>query len=141
MSAAITILAPALQPCVSCPYRTDVPSGVWAEAEYAKLPAYDRATMDQPLAPFLCHQRNRRLCSGWVGCHDMNQSLGLRAAVSMGALSIDDCEACLDYVSPVPLFASGAEAAAHGLRDMAAPGDRAQQVMAKIAKRNGRTTS
>ena len=25
------------QPCSSCPYRKDVPSGVWAHHEYEKL--------------------------------------------------------------------------------------------------------
>ena len=30
------------KPCASCPYRCDVPSGVWHPDEYAKLEVYDR---------------------------------------------------------------------------------------------------
>lgn len=38
----------------------------------------------------------------------------------------------MDYVSPVPLFASGAEAAAHGMRDIDAPGARARRAIMKL---------
>nr|WP_280343300.1 DUF6283 family protein [Nocardia neocaledoniensis] len=31
---------PAPRPCVSCPYRRDVPSGVWDFGEYEKLRGY-----------------------------------------------------------------------------------------------------
>jgi hypothetical protein len=127
------IRGPAPRPCESCPYRLDVPSGVWHEDEYAKLPAYDRETMYQPAGVFLCHQQNGRVCAGWVGCHDMSQSLGLRFAAR--EMDPDDVAACLDYTSPVPLFKTGTEAAAHGLRDLEAPGTPAVRVMSKIARR------
>ena len=63
-------LPPARTPCATCPYRTDVPSGVWAPEEYAKLLAYDEETAYQPLSVFLCHQVDGRVCAGWAGCHD-----------------------------------------------------------------------
>lgn len=37
-------------PCHSCPYRRDVPSGVWATEEYDKLLPYDADTASQPSA-------------------------------------------------------------------------------------------
>lgn len=129
----MSVRGPAPRPCESCPYRRDVPSGVWAAEEYEKLPAYDRETMHQPPGVFLCHQQDGRVCAGWVGCHDMSQSLGLRFA----AHSMDpaDVAACLDYTSPTPLFKSGTEAAAHGLAGLERPGAVARRVMQKIQRR------
>jgi hypothetical protein len=43
-----------------------VPSGAWVAEEYAKLPAYDRPTGEQPAGLFLCHQQDGRACAGWV---------------------------------------------------------------------------
>lgn len=127
--------APAPRPCDSCPYRRDVPSGVWAAEEYEKLPPYDEPTHAQPTGVFLCHQQDGRICAGWAGCHDMDDSLGLRLAVTTGALGVDDYRATLDYSSPVLLFASGTEAAEHGLRDLAAPAGPAVRAMSKISRR------
>ncbi|MFD7961193.1 DUF6283 family protein [Streptomyces zaomyceticus] len=39
---------PAPRPCASCPYRRDVPSGVWSRGDYVKLPLYDGPTWTQP---------------------------------------------------------------------------------------------
>lgn len=103
-----------------------MPSGIWAPEEYEKLPAYDGETFEQPPGVFLCHQQNGRVCSGWAGCHDMQNSLGVRIAVSTGRLD----PAIVDYETTVPLFGSGAEAAKHGLREVAQPGE---QAISKIA--------
>lgn len=126
---------PAVGPCGSCPYRRDVPSGIWHPDEYVKLPRFDADTSGQPPAVFLCHQQDSRI---WAGCHDMDRSLGLRIADATGALSGDDVDAVLDYVSPVPLFGSGAEAAAHGLAELDAPGVAAQRAMEKVTQRRHR---
>lgn len=128
---------PASRPCASCPYRLDVPSGIWAAEEYAKLPAYDRPTAEQPTSLFLCHQTGRddpraRLCAGWVGCHG-DELLALRLAVCRG--DVDGADVGLAFDSPVPLFASGTEAAAHGVRDIDAPGVAAVVAIDKIAAR------
>ncbi len=104
---------PAKSPCASCPYRCDVPPGVWAESEYAKLPLYDRPTWDQPPAAFYCHLQTGRLCAGWVGTHDMQESLGLRLAC-FEKMMPEEFVRVLDYVTAVPLFSTGAEAASHG---------------------------
>lgn len=128
---------PAPSPCGSCPYRRDVPSGVWAAEEYAKLRRYDEDTMHQPPGVFMCHQVNGRVCGGWAGCHDGTQLLGLRLAAMRGAMTGADIDATIGYVSPVPLFASGAEAADHGLAEIDRPGARASAVMTKIAHRRG----
>jgi len=43
-------------PCQSCPYRRDVPSGIWAHEEYEKILDYDNETGHQPMKVFMCHQ-------------------------------------------------------------------------------------
>lgn len=131
---------PAPRPCASCPYRRDVPSGVWHPEEYAKLPAYDRDTPSQPTQVFLCHQQDatsdrKRVCAGWAGCHDGRHLLSLRFAVMTGNMTPEAVDATLDYRSPVRLFRSGAEAARHGLAEVERPGDKAVETMGKIARR------
>ncbi len=126
------LAAPRKTPCPSCPYRRDVPSGIWAAEEYDKLPYYDLDTGEQATAGafglFFCHQRTGDLCSGWVGCHDMENNL----AVRLHAAEVDP--SVYDYVSPVPLFASGAEAAEHGKRDLPAPGEQAQRKIGSLVR-------
>ena len=129
---------PAPRPCSSCPYRRDVPSGVWALEEYEKLPEYDGPTYGQAAGAFQCHQQDARLCAGWVGCHDMEQSLAFRLLARSGALADEEVEAVLDYTTDVPLFASGAEAAAHGLRELEAPGADARRVIGRLRRKTGR---
>jgi hypothetical protein len=128
-------LPPAPRPCGSCPYRLDVPSGVWAEEEYAKLPEYDRETGHQPARAFLCHQQDGRLCAGWVGCHDMTHSLGLRLLAFSGALTDDDVDEVLDYQTDVPLFTSGAEAAEHGLLELRQPSEKAARTIQRLSRK------
>lgn len=134
----MTTLPPAPRPCSSCPYRQDVPSGVWDAIEYAKLPRYDQDTAFQPTGLFLCHQLGRgegaRVCAGWAGCHDGDNLLALRVGVARREITVETAEEIRDYVSPVPLFASGAEAAAHGVRDIHRPGPAACTAMAKISR-------
>lgn len=130
--------APKKHPCPSCPYRKDVPSGVWAEEEYVKLYGYDLDTPFQPPGAFYCHLSDGRLCSGWVGCHDMNESLGLRLAAMMGHLSEADVKAALDYSSPVELFESGEAAADHGRHEITTPSPAARLVVDKLTSRRER---
>ncbi|WP_114906884.1 DUF6283 family protein [Ornithinimicrobium murale] len=126
---------PAKNPCGSCPYRRDVPSGVWDASEYAKLPAYDADTSNQPTGVFLCHQRSGAVCSGWAGCHDMDESLALRLAVAMGTLDATTARQVVDYVSPVPLFDTGAQAAEHGLAELTEPGEKAARTIGKLVRK------
>lgn len=134
----MTAIRPRTRPCSSCPYRRDVPSGLWTAAEYDRLPPFDGDTGEQAMAGafglFHCHQQPQHLCAGWTGCHDMQHNL----AVRMHARDLD-IDAVLGYESPVPLFTSGAEAAAHGKRDLAAPGPAARrkirQLLGLVARR------
>lgn len=123
-------------PCVSCPYRKDVPSGVWAAEEYQKLPQYDGEIMDQLQngghALFLCHQMNNALCSGWLGCHGPTNLLAMRLMSEKVELNT------FDYTTDIPLFASGAEAAAHGMRDIDTPNAPAQRIVARIQRKQDR---
>lgn len=136
----MTGLTPGRAPCAFCPYRRDVPSGVWARTQYELLRGYDGSTTDQILAGvtrlFMCHKANGHLCAGWVGCHDMDESLALR--FHSDEL---DLPAVMEYVSPVPLFSSGAEAADHGERDLRHPSDEARAAVALIARLRARRNS
>lgn len=130
--------APAKNPCGTCPYRKDIASGVWAAEEYDKLPDFDLPTEHQPTSVFMCHQQDGRLCAGWVGCHDMDESLGLRLAVPFGSITLEARQAALEYESPVPLFASGQEAADHGRRHIDSPDEKARKAVEKVSKRQER---
>ena len=125
-------LTVAKAPCISCPYRLDVPSGVWAASEYDKLPAYDAPPVVQvtngALARFDCHQQNGKLCAGWVGCHGADNLMALRVA----GFSREIAEEVWAYESPVPLFLSGAEAAAHGKRQIDRPGRAARAMIGRL---------
>jgi len=129
------IRRPAPAPCVSCPYRRDVPSGIWDPEEYEKLPHYDGETHEQPHGVFLCHQQDGRVCAGWASCHAMDESLALRLAASAGLIDEDEFDATIDYETDVPLFDSGAEAAEHGLAEVERPGERAVKLVTKLARR------
>jgi uncharacterized protein DUF6283 len=106
---------PLPRPCGSCPYRRDVPSGVWHTEEYLKLIPYDRPIHEQPQGVFACHQQDGHLCAGWVGTHDMSENLALRFHVSGGHITAEEFFEICDYTTDVPLFESGLEAATHGL--------------------------
>lgn len=108
-------------PCGSCPYRRDVPSGIWDISEYLKLPEYDGETWEQSPALFMCHQRDGCLCGGWLQTHDTNHLLALRLH------KVDP--SAYGYQTDVETFASGAEARDHGLKDIANPGDEALRKM------------
>lgn len=127
-----TVRVPAPRPCGSCPYRCDVPPGVWDAVEYAKLPAFDGPTYTQPPSVFLCHQEDGRLCAGWAAVHDMADSLGLRLAVSRGDLTPAEVQEVIDYETDVPLFESGAEAAAYGVAAVSMPPASALRVIEKL---------
>lgn len=116
-------------PCASCPYRKDVPSGIWAKSEYDKLPNYDGPTWTQSRAVFLCHQRDGSVCGGWLACHDPQELLALRF---QGA-NVDP--SVFEYKTTVPIFDSGQEARAHGLRDMAKPNQKAVKLIEGITKK------
>jgi len=130
---------PAPRPCRSCPYRKDVPSGVWSADEYTKLPRYDGDTAYQDPTVFQCHQQDGRLCAGWVGCHDMIESLGLRFAILAGDIRSEDVDAILDYETDVPLFETGAAAARHGLARIKDPDISARKLAAQLGRKIART--
>lgn len=132
------LLKPGNRPCTSCPFRRDVPSGVWSASEYDKLPQYDGPIYEQAMAGagrlFMCHQQDGKLCAGWVGCFNMYDNF----AVRVHADEVDPD--VYDYQSPVPLFESGAEAAEHGKRDIRNPSPdaiRAAEMITQVRERTG----
>lgn len=133
---------PAPRPCSSCPYRQDVPSGVWTEHEYAKLPDYDHDTSSQPMLVFQCHQNGleddrARMCAGWAGVHKDPPLMALRIGLVTGQLDEDTFVAAMDYESPVPLFESGLEAYEHGIEDIDDPSPQACALVMEIARKRG----
>lgn len=132
----MTGLTCAKAPCRSCPYRRDVPSGVWAAVEYDKLPKYDGEIIDQALngatGTFLCHQRDGHLCAGWLGTHGAENLLACR----LQAGRIDP--AIWEYRTDVPLFASGQEACDHGKQRIAKPDANAQRMTRVLARKKER---
>lgn len=124
---------PAKNPCGSCPYRKDVPPGVWSAEEYEKLPPYDGETFEQPIGMFLCHRQDGHLCAGWVATHDMQQSLSFRLAATFEGVTDEWVDGILDYTTDVPLFDSGREAAAHGLSDMTI-GSHNEKIIERVRK-------
>lgn len=115
-------------PCGSCPYRADVPSGLWEQHEYDKLPGYDSPTWAQHHAVFMCHQRDRCLCGGWLACHGPHELLALRIAR-------DIHPSVFDYETDVPVFASGAAARAHGIREIMRPKARARKMIGGLVRK------
>jgi hypothetical protein len=125
-------------PCTTCPYRCDVPSGVWAEEEYQKLPAYDRPTWEQPAALFMCHQKNNGLCTGWLQSHANRPHDVDLLALRMNYRKLDVKQVSGVALSKpiVALFRSGAAAMRHGLKAISRPGRKAKQAMQRlVAKR------
>jgi hypothetical protein len=127
------MLTVAKRPCKSCPYRKDVPSGVWAPHEYDKLPAYDGLTALQDPRAFQCHLGNEKVCAGWLACHGTDGPNALLAMRLVGFFSRVDPK-LFNYRTDVELFASGAEARAHGLRDIEQPDEAAQKTVAKLIR-------
>lgn len=127
---------PRPRPCASCPYRRNAPSGVWDRTEYAKLPEYDRDMAGQPAAVFHCHQGAdstgaHPVCSGWLGHRDPADLLAVRLGIITGHVD----PSCAEYTTQVPLFASGAEAAAHGTAEIETPGAEARAVIGKLVRK------
>ncbi len=123
------------RPCSACPYRRDVPSGVWSAQDYDKLAAYDRPTGEQPINAFSCHATPEHFCAGWAQVHTSrgpeNDLLALRLAAVMGH----------DVRTPapsIPLFDSGTAAAEHGKRDIANPSPEAVRTMQTLLRKYGR---
>lgn len=96
-------------PCGSCPYRKDVPAGLWHPEEYDKLAAFDRPTMEQPAARFMCHAVPDNLCFGWASCYSNRGHANELLALRLHRFPLDTIPP-----SPVPLFASGAAACKYG---------------------------
>jgi len=122
-------------PCKSCPYRRDVPSGVWSAEEYDKLPAYDGEIIDQAKAGagglFLCHLKDGCLCAGWLATHGAGNLLAMRMN---GRIVADEA---WEYQTAVPVFSSGREACDHGKRAIEKPGAKAARVIDRLVRRQG----
>lgn len=124
---------PPKTPCGSCPYRKDVPSGVWSRDEYEKLPQYDGDTGQQFMAGavgvFMCHQRDGCVCGGWLVTHDVDHLAALRVN------QVDP--SCFDYDPGVECWPTGKAAHDHGVAMIDAPSDAALRVMRGLERLRG----
>lgn len=124
-------------PCKSCPYRCDVPSGVWHADEYAKLPGYDGDIGDRLAngghALFLCHQKDDNLCAGWLATHGPQNLLAMRLHQH------EVGRETWDYETTVRVFGSGAQAARHGMAEIEAPGERARTTIHRLLRKASRS--
>jgi hypothetical protein len=122
---------PRKMPCASCPFRTNVASGIWDKTEYQKLPAYDGEIHEQTAtAVFMCHQpAEGHVCSGWLGHREYPEDM---LAVRLGIIRGDLDQSCLEYTTDVALFGSGAEAAEHGMKQFLDPQEDTLSVIRKI---------
>lgn len=121
-------------PCSACPYRKDVPSGLWEHHEYEKLRDYDNPTMDQPFATFHCHATPEHLCSGWAVCHtSRGHEYDLLALRVYGYPDIPQ--------PTVELFGSGNEAADHGQAEIETPSAEALEAVERLTRKYPRLRS
>jgi len=120
------------EPCSTCPYRLDVPSGVWASHEYEKLRPYDLPTGDQPVGTFGCHATPEHYCHGWAVVHSsrggQHELLALRIWRPKGGIP----------PAAVPLFASGNEAADWGQADIEDPSPEALAAVRRLLRKYDR---
>jgi len=122
------------QPCSACPYRKDVPSGVWEHHEYEKLREYDAITPDQPFAYFACHATPESLCHGWAVVHtSRGNEYDLLALRIIGYPDIPK--------PTVELFASGNEAADHGQEEIETPSTEALETVERLVRKYPRLQS
>lgn len=132
------------EPCASCPYRKDVPHGIWHPTEYAKLRTYDDGFQEIPaLGVFLCHASNFKdrdsVCRGWLSVHC--DSVAVRLGVITGQIPP---EAPFAKVK-AKLFKTGKAAADAGMRAINRPGKAARKMIDKLGsaiergKRKNRT--
>lgn len=126
------------EPCASCPYRTDHPSGTWAPEEYLKLLEFADPDIGESVAGlgvFLCHHSRlgfaeHAACRGWASVE--SQSLAVRMAFARHVL---DPTEVLDHTPSISLFNTGQEAAENGLRDIDRPGKLARTMQADIRRK------
>lgn len=118
-------------PCGSCPYRKDVPPGVWSADEYRKLPEYDEGKMQ--LGIFLCHQTNasgrETVCRGWLTV--AAESVAVRLALARKRITLEQRDAPV----LVRLYSSGAEACAAGLEGIKLPSAKAKRLVARLIRK------
>lgn len=113
-------------PCTTCPYRRDVPSGIWSADEYAKLPPYDRPTMEQPPTLFMCHQNSDGLCTGWLQSYANREHRYDLLALRLSYRQFSREVSRVALMEPlVKLFRTGAAAANHGMKAIRRPGRKA----------------
>lgn len=124
-------------PCKSCPYRQDVPSGIWEKEEYDKILPYDNPTMFQPPTMFMCHQQDGSVCRGWLDCHG-DQLLGLRLACARGDIAPEDVSRAFEEGPAVPVFKTADLASRHGRKAIEKPSKKAKTLINQIEKKRGK---
>ena len=124
-------------PCGSCPYRRDVPPGVWHPDEYEKLRGYDEGGL--ALGIFLCHQTNatgrETVCRGWLTV--ASDSIAVRLGLARGLLTTAMRDALVD----VDLYPNGAEAAEAGMAGVDDPTPETRLMISRLIRKRAGTRS
>ena len=121
------------KPCESCPYRKDVPRGIWDKSEYEKLRDYDDGPQgQQSFSAFLCHHSPQigqdAVCRGWLSVH--SESVAVRLMIIKGTVTPEQVYA----ETPCELYASGNEAADAGIKGIKRPSIKAREAIGKLTK-------
>ena len=125
-------LAPRKTPCATCPYRKNVPQGIWDWSEYQKLRRYDEDTATQPPNLFMCHQGEGDICMGWWSCGGQPfELLAVRLAVIRGEIALEE----LENITTIPIHPTHSAAAGHGTEKYYDPPQEARDAIEKIVRK------
>lgn len=117
-------------PCDTCPYRKDTPSGIWCRDEYEKLPKWDNPHAFAGI--FHCHQQTperQTVCRGWMEVHDENLQVRLAIAIHI------EFNEHNSKPTPVPLYETGAAAMKAGIRGIRRPSRKAKEKVLKLLRK------
>ena len=115
-------------PCKFCPYRKDVPSGVWSSSEYEKLLRYDNETMYQPMHRFACHNDPELACTGWLAVSMQSNHAHESLALRIRPVDVSS------FAPDTEFFQTHTEACVHGLRDIDNPSQEAEDAMIVLGR-------
>lgn len=130
-------------PCTTCPYRRDVPSGIWDRSEYEKLPAYDHRDFgESPMAVFHCHQEpmigKPTVCHGWLSVHP--DCIAVRMARFSGLITKEHMAQIPIKPDPKP-YDSGQQAYRAGIKGIRRPGKKAEAAVRGLLKRKAKANA
>ena len=117
-------------PCDTCPYRKDTPSGIWHRSEYEKLPQWDDP--NKFAGVFHCHNQTEdrpTVCRGWMEVHEANLQVRLCARLQI------EFNEHNSQPTAVPLHESGEAAMQAGIKAIRKPSAKAKLKVGKLLRK------